>query len=179
MDERVDLTRKAIGITLISPGQSRGMPGFYISFKAQDAHTAQQVCGEITSLFMSANLSARQESAEGTTDFLRQQLADSKRNLDEQDAKLAAFERKYSGKLPQQEASNTNTLQALTTQLEAATQAVSRIQQNTAFLETMIAQQAQGIVAHRPGHGDIRGYPSGAAQSRPDAGKGDGGSLHA
>ena len=144
MDDRVDLTRKAIGITPISPGQSsRGMPGFYITFKAQDAHTAQQVCGEITSLFISANLSAREESAEGTTDFLRQQLADSKRNLDEQDAKLAAFERKYSGKLPQQEASNTSTLQALTTQLEAATQAVSRIQQNTAFLETMIAQQAQ------------------------------------
>jgi polysaccharide chain length determinant protein (PEP-CTERM system associated) len=143
MDDRVDLTRKAIGITPISPGQSRGMPGFYITFKASDAHTAQQVCGEITSLFISANLSAREESAEGTTDFLKQQLIDSKRNLDEQDAKLADFERRYSGKLPQQEMSNTNTLQALTTQLEAATQAVNRIEQNTAFLETMIAQQTQ------------------------------------
>jgi uncharacterized protein involved in exopolysaccharide biosynthesis len=119
------------------------MPGFYITFKAQDAHTAQQVCGEITSLFISANLSAREESAEGTTTFLRQQLEDSKRNLDEQDAKLADFERKNSGKLPQQEGTNTNTLQALTTQLEAATQTVNRIQQNTTFLETMIAQQAQ------------------------------------
>ena len=142
MDDRVDMTRKAIGINPIPSGQ-RGMPGFYITFKAQDAHTAQQVCGEITSLFISANLSAREESAEGTTDFLRQQLADSKRNLDEQDAKLADFERKYSGKLPQQESSNTNTLQALTTQLEAATQTVNRIQQNTTFLETMIAQQGR------------------------------------
>jgi polysaccharide chain length determinant protein (PEP-CTERM system associated) len=144
MDDRVDMTRKAIGINPIPSGQSpRGMPGFYITFKAQDAHTAQQVCGEITSLFINANLSAREESAEGTTDFLRQQLADSKRNLDEQDAKLADFERKYSGKLPQQESSNTNTLQALTTQLEAATQTVNRIEQNTTFVETMIAQQAQ------------------------------------
>jgi polysaccharide chain length determinant protein (PEP-CTERM system associated) len=144
MDDRVDMTRKAIGINPIPSGLSpRGMPGFYITFKAQDAHTAQQVCGEITSLFISANLSAREESAEGTTTFLRQQLEDSKRNLDEQDAKLADFERKYSGKLPQQESSNTNTLQALTTQLEAATQTVNRIQQNTTFLETMIAQQAQ------------------------------------
>jgi polysaccharide chain length determinant protein (PEP-CTERM system associated) len=144
MDDRVDMTRKAIGIIPISPGpSSRGMPGFYITFKAQDAHTAQQVCGEITSLFISANLSAREESAEGTTNFLKQQLDDSKRNLDEQDAKLADFERKYSGKLPQQESSNTNTLQALTTQLEAATQSVNRIQQNTTFVETMIAQQAQ------------------------------------
>ena len=144
MDDRVDMTRKAIGINPIPSGQSpHGMPGFYITFKARDARTAQQVCGEITSLFISANISAREESAEGTTDFLKQQLGDSKRNLDEQDAKLADFERKYFGKLPGQEASNTNTLQALTTQLEASTQAVSRSQQNIAFLETMIAQQAQ------------------------------------
>jgi len=154
MDDRVDLTRKAIGINPIPSGQSpRGMPGFYITYKAQDAHTAQQVCGEITSLFISANLSAREESAEGTTDFLKQQLADSKRNLDEQDAKLADFERKYIGKLPQQESSNTNTLQALTTQLQASTQTVSRIDQNITFLETMIAQQAQESLRIDPATG--------------------------
>jgi polysaccharide chain length determinant protein (PEP-CTERM system associated) len=154
MDDRVDMTRKAIGINPIPSGQSpRGMPGFYITFKAQDARTAQQVCGEITSLFISANINAREESAEGTTDFLKQQLADSKRNLDEQDAKLADFERKYIGKLPQQESSNTNTLQALTTQLESSTQAVSRSQQNITFLETMIAQQTQDASRTDPATG--------------------------
>lgn len=142
MDDRIDLTRKAIGINPIrSSGQSGGMPGFFISFKAQDAHTAQQVCGEITSLFVSENLTAREQSAEGTTDFLKQQLADAKRNLDDQDAKLANFERKNIGKLPEQETSNSNTLQALTTQLDAATQSVSRTQQDLTFLEAMVAQQ--------------------------------------
>jgi polysaccharide chain length determinant protein (PEP-CTERM system associated) len=146
MDDRVDLTRKAIGINPIrSSEQSRGMPGFFISFKAQDARTAQQVCSEITSLFVSANLSERQESAQGTTDFLKQQLADSKRNLDDQDAKLAAFQSKYIGKLPEQEASNTQTLTALTTQLDAATQAVNRAQQEETFLQTMIAQQPKEL----------------------------------
>ncbi|MGA2170178.1 MAG: Wzz/FepE/Etk N-terminal domain-containing protein [Terracidiphilus sp.] len=146
MDDRIDLTRKAIGINPIRSDQSRGtggMPGFFISFKARDAHTAQQVCGEITSLFLSENLSAREQSAEGTTDFLKQQLADAKRNLDEQEAKLAAFERKNIGKLPGQESSNTNTLQALTTQLDAATQSVNRTQQDVTFLEAMVSQQTQ------------------------------------
>ena len=144
MDERVDQTRKAIEIAPIRSDQSKGtggMPGFFISFKAQDAHTAQQVCGEITSLFVSENLNAREQSAEGTTDFLKQQLADSKRNLDEQDAKFAAFQQKYFGKLPEQEPSNANTLQALTTQLDAATQSLNRMQQNETFLEAMISQQ--------------------------------------
>jgi polysaccharide chain length determinant protein (PEP-CTERM system associated) len=144
MDDRVDLTRKAIGINPIPSGPStRGMPGFYITFQAQDARTAQQVCGEITSLFVSANLSARQESAEGTTDFLKQQLDDAKRNLDEQDAKLAGFEQKYLGRLPDQEPSNMNTLQAMTTQLDASTQALSRMQQEETFLQALVTQQEQ------------------------------------
>ena len=144
LDDRIELTQKAIGVKPIPAGQaSRGIPGFFITFKARDARTAQQVCTEITSLFVSENLTARQESAEGTTNFLKQQLADAKSNLDEQDAKLATFERKYIGKLPEQEASNTNTLQALTTQLDASTQAVNRIQQDQTFIETMIAQHPQ------------------------------------
>ena len=107
MDDRVEMTQKAIGVKPIPSSQSsHGMPGFFITFKAQDARTAQQVCGEITSLFVSENLSAREQSAEGTTEFLKQQLADSKRNLDEQDAKLAAFQQKYFGMLPEQEQSN-------------------------------------------------------------------------
>jgi polysaccharide chain length determinant protein (PEP-CTERM system associated) len=145
MDDRVDMTRKAIGINPIPYGQSsRGMPGFFITFKAQDARTAQQVCGEITSLFVSENLNAREQSAEGTTDFLKQQLEDSKRNLDEQDAKMAAFESKYLGRLPSQEPANANTLQALTAQLDVATQTVSRLQQNETFIEALVTQQPQG-----------------------------------
>ncbi len=154
MDDRVDMTRKAIGIQPIRSEQSHGMPGFFISFKAKDARTAQQVCGEITSHFVSANLNAREESAEGTTDFLKQQLADAKRNLDEQDAKLAAFEEKNIGRLPGQTvhlgdmslamgSANESTLQALTTQLSAATQAVNRLQQEDTFLAAMIAQQTE------------------------------------
>jgi polysaccharide chain length determinant protein (PEP-CTERM system associated) len=151
MDDRVDMTRKAIGINPIPYGQSsRGMPGFFITFKAQDARTAQQVCGEITSLFVSENLTAREQSAEGTTDFLKQQLDDSKRNLDEQDARMAAFESKYLGRLPSQEPANANTLQALTAQLDVATQTVSRLQQNETFIEALIAQQPQGSTTIDP-----------------------------
>ncbi|MGA3264070.1 MAG: Wzz/FepE/Etk N-terminal domain-containing protein [Terracidiphilus sp.] len=146
MDDRVELTQKAIGIKPIPSGpSSQGMPGFFITFKAQDARTAQQVCGEITSLFVSENLSAREQSAEGTTDFLKQQLADSKRNLDEQDAKFAAFQKKYFGSLPEQEPSNANTLQAFTTQLDAVTQSLGRMQQNETFLQTLISQQTQDL----------------------------------
>ncbi|HEY1901976.1 MAG TPA: Wzz/FepE/Etk N-terminal domain-containing protein [Terracidiphilus sp.] len=153
MDDRVDLTRKAIKITQIHSEQTRGtgsMPGFFVSFDARDARTAQQVCGEITSLFVTENLSAREQSAEGTSDFLRQQLDDAKRKLDDQDAKLAAFQEKYIGRLPGQEASNANSLQALTTQLDAATQSVNRMQQSETFLEAMVSQQTHDAQSPEP-----------------------------
>jgi uncharacterized protein involved in exopolysaccharide biosynthesis len=151
MDKRVEMTRKAIKITQIHAAQaSGGMPGFFVSFQASDPRTAQQVCGEITSLFVSENLSARERSAEGTTEFLKQQLDDAKRTLDEQDARLAAFQLKYIGKLPNQESSNVNALQALTTQLDAATQTVNRIQQNETFLQALIAQQTHDLQSGGP-----------------------------
>src|ERR1035438_7358505 len=165
MDDRVDMTRKAIGINPIPYGQSsRGMPSFFITFKAQDARTAQQVCGEITSLFVSENLNAREQSAEGTTDFLKQQLEDSKRNLDEQDAKMAAFEQKNIGKLPGQTmhlgdmslamgSPNESTLQALTTQLDATTQSLGRMQQNETFLQALVSQQTHDLESTDSGAG--------------------------
>jgi polysaccharide chain length determinant protein (PEP-CTERM system associated) len=151
MDDRIATTQRAIGVKAIPSSQSsHGMPGFFITFKAQDARTAQQVCDEITSLFVSENLSAREQSAEGTTEFLKQQLDDSKRNLDEQDAKFAAFQQKYFGSLPEQESSNANTLQALTTQLDASTQSLGRMQQNETFIQTLIAQQTRDLQHNDP-----------------------------
>jgi polysaccharide chain length determinant protein (PEP-CTERM system associated) len=153
MDDRIEMTQKAIDIKPITSTTmaSYGMPGFFIIFTGSDAHTSQQVCGEITSLFVSENLSNREESAEGTTDFLKQEIADAKAKLDDQDAKLAAFEEKNFGALPGDDAGNANTLQSLTSQLDAATQGLGRTQQDVTFLEALIAQQTQDSQSTEPG----------------------------
>jgi polysaccharide chain length determinant protein (PEP-CTERM system associated) len=154
MDDRVDLTRKNIDIRPIQSDLARtgGLPGFYISFKASDARTAQLVCGEITSLFVNENLSERAASAQGTTDFLKGQLADAKAKLDEQDARLAQFQQTYVGKLPGAEASNTSMLTTLNTQLDAATQALARMEQDRSYAESILAMQ-QSQVAQSPERG--------------------------
>jgi protein tyrosine kinase modulator len=145
MDDRIDMTRKNIGIAPIQSeiARTNGLPGFYISFKANDARTAQLVCGEIQSLFVSENLSDRAASAAGTTDFLKGQLADAKAKLDEQDSRLAKFEQTYMGKLPGAEAGNINMLTTLNTQLDAATQALARMEQNKAYAESLMSIQQQ------------------------------------
>ena len=149
MDDRIDLVRKDIDIKPIHSevAHANGLPGFFISFKADDAHTAQLVCSDITSLFDNENLQQREASAEGTTDFLKGQLDDAKRSLDEQDAKLAAFERQYIGRLPGQETENTNMLSSLNTQLDALSQQLSGAEQQRTYLQTLLSQQSQGAAS--------------------------------
>lgn len=155
MDDRIDQTRKNIEIRPIQSEIARtgGLPGFFISFKANDARTAQLVCGEIQSLFVSENLNDRAASAAGTTDFLKAQLADAKAKLDEQAAVLSKFQQAYAGKLPGAEASNINMLTTLNTQLDAATQALARMEQEKNYQESMLALQQQNQASQTSEHG--------------------------
>lgn len=143
IEDVLDRMRKAIAVTPIKgDGTSRGaVPGFYVSFSADNPRVAQQVCAEITSMFMEENLRARQQSAQGTTDFLISQLNDAKRTLDEQDKALAAFKSKYVTQLPERDQTNLTMLTTLNSQLDAVTQAITQAGQQKTYLESMLAQQ--------------------------------------
>jgi polysaccharide chain length determinant protein (PEP-CTERM system associated) len=157
MDDRIDLTRKNIGIEPIQSeiARTNGLPGFYISFKANDARTAQLVCGEIESLFVNENVNDRAAAAAGTTDFLKGQLADAKAKLDEQNAALAKFQQTYVGKLPGAESSNINMLTTLNTQLDAATQALARAEQDKSYAESILTMQLQNQASQTTDHSGL------------------------
>jgi uncharacterized protein involved in exopolysaccharide biosynthesis len=121
--------------------QPGGLPGFYVSFTADNPRVAQQVCAEITSMFMGENLKQRQDIAQGTTDFLGKTLDDAKQKLDAQDARLAEFKRRYIGQLPGEEQAMLTILTGLNTQLETVSQAISSAQQDKTFLNAQLTQQ--------------------------------------
>jgi uncharacterized protein involved in exopolysaccharide biosynthesis len=117
------------------------LPGFYVNYTDSNPNRAQQICNEMTSLILEENLRTRSEVAQGTTDFLTRQLEDAKRDLDQQDAKMAAFKKQYLGQLPGDADNNVRILMSLNTQLDASTQALGRAQQDKAYTESMLAQQ--------------------------------------
>jgi polysaccharide chain length determinant protein (PEP-CTERM system associated) len=144
MELLVEQMRENINIGAVQAdfgGRAEGLPGFTIGFSADDPRVAQQVCAEITSMFMEENLRAREQRAQGTTDFLSKQLEEAKQKLDEQDAKLAEFKRKNVGGLPGQEQVNLSLMMGNTSALDAATQALNRAQQDKAYLESQLEQQ--------------------------------------
>jgi polysaccharide chain length determinant protein (PEP-CTERM system associated) len=144
MDGRISLASDAIGIDPIHSdiARSDGLPGFFISFKANDAHTAQLVCSDIESLFIKQNEKNRTDTVDDTTAFFSSQLAKAKRDLDDQDKKLADFQTRNFGKLPTDESNNVSILGTLTSQLNAASQAVQSLEQSRTLMESMLAQQS-------------------------------------
>ncbi len=117
------------------------VPGFNVSYTDSNPRRAQQICDNITSLILTENSKSRAETAKDTTDFLSRQVDDAKRDLDEQDAKLADFKKKYMGQLPGDADNNVRILMSLNSQLDASTQTLNRAQQDKAYTESMLAQQ--------------------------------------
>ncbi len=147
VDSVMDDIRKNVTITPVFPAGAAGkrklgqsdVLGFQVSFTSSSPHTAQQVCNQLTSMFLEENLRAREQLAQGTTEFLSRQLEEAKRNLDDQDAKLAAFKRDHVGQLPGDEENNFKILMGLNSQLDSNTQTLNRAQQDKSYAEAQLA----------------------------------------
>ncbi|HVO63696.1 MAG TPA: Wzz/FepE/Etk N-terminal domain-containing protein [Terriglobales bacterium] len=143
----VPLTTEAT--TSASSGKTKGtkkssnsdVPGFTVSFMYSKPRVAQQVCNQITSMLIEENLKSREQVAQGTTDFLNRQVDEAKRDLDDQDTKLAAFKRHYVGQLPEDADNNLKVLMGLNSQLDASTQTINRAQQDRTYAESVLTQQ--------------------------------------
>jgi polysaccharide chain length determinant protein (PEP-CTERM system associated) len=154
MDDLVARLQDAIEVTPVAPmaeTRSSNLPGFFVNVTMDDPRMAQQVCTTVTSMFIEENLRASQQHSEVTTEFLSQQLDEAKKNLDAQDARLAAFKSRYMGSLPDEEQTNLNLLTGLTSQLDAATQALARAQQDKTFAESLLTQQIGAWQASQSG----------------------------
>jgi polysaccharide chain length determinant protein (PEP-CTERM system associated) len=154
IEELVARLRSAIEVTPLEPMQgssNRQFPGFHVNVTFDDPQTAQRICSEITTMFLQESAKYRETQGTMTTEFLDQQLAESKRNLDEQDTKLAEFKSKHMGSLPDNEQANLGLLTTLNTQLDAYTQAVSRAQQDKAVNESLLSSQLANWKAVKTG----------------------------
>jgi len=90
---------------------------FTISYQGSDPGTVSLVANTLASFYIEENLKARARQATDTAEFLRVQLDDTKRRLDEQEQRVSEFKRRHLGELPQQMDANLATVEGLYTQL--------------------------------------------------------------
>jgi len=119
-------------------------PGFSISYTSENRNDTQRICSELTSSFLTEYAKARQRANQETMDFLTHELEEARKNLDEQDRKLALFRGNHLGQLPENVDENLRVLNGfngLNSQMEASTQSLLRAQQDKAYEETLLDKE--------------------------------------
>ena len=144
METMIERLKRSIKVAALNPMPgtlSRELPGFTVDVTLGEARLAQQVCGEITSLFTNQNIRQRRQQAEDRTQLSAKQLEEAKTKLDEREAKLDAFRSLHAGALPEDEKTNGTRLADTKSQLEAVTQGLNQDRQERALDESRLNQQ--------------------------------------
>src|ERR1700694_3511735 len=149
----VEQMRNDIKIELVeTPGHPGEFTAFKMRYSAESAELARKVNSELTTLFIDENVSAQRELSENTTDFLGNELAGARKNMAEQEAKVAAFKERHLGELPSQLETNVQILSGIQSQLQNTQHAVDTAKQKKLYLESLL-QQYQSIQASLVGSG--------------------------
>ena len=137
-DEVIDRMRKDIEIELVHDRDQ--LTAFNVYYSSRDPQVAQQVTKQLTDLFISENLEARQEQSENTTQFLESHLEEARRSLSEQEEKIRQFKDQHLGDLPGQLQSNLQILAGLQSQLGGEQDHLDRARQQRVYLESLLSQ---------------------------------------
>lgn len=135
----IDRMQKDITVDLIKGASDRSpIDGFKISYVAPTPKMAQTVTRRISDLFIQENLKARDQQAQGTHQFLTDELQKSKAQLDAQEEKIRAFKSAHLGSLPEQENSNLSLISEYQNMAQANSEAIDRANQERVYLESML-----------------------------------------
>jgi polysaccharide biosynthesis transport protein len=159
-DELVDIMRKDIEIELVKNPGSTELNAFNVYFSARSPNEAQQVTSELTNLFISENLDARQQQSQGTTKFLESALEDARRDLAEQERRVRQYKEKYLGELPGQTQSNLQILSGLQSQLQSEQDNLSRARQQNTYLQSLLSQYRTMQRSSKTTGGMTQGLPA-------------------
>jgi uncharacterized protein involved in exopolysaccharide biosynthesis len=101
-----------------------------------------QVANALASLFIEENLKAREEQATGTSDFLQNQLQETRKQLEAQEAKLKDFKLQHLGEMPEQQTADLQILGQLQSQLQLESDALGRAEQQKSYIQSMMVATA-------------------------------------
>ncbi len=115
--------------------QLQGRSFFRVYFKGPEPKMVAEVANRIGELFIEENLRLREARAQDTSAFLEAELEDTKRRLEEQEARVARFRIEHDGTLPDQRQTNMAALAHLETKLEINLDAIENAEMRKLLLQ--------------------------------------------
>jgi uncharacterized protein involved in exopolysaccharide biosynthesis len=107
------------------------------------------VANRIANLYIEENLRTRENQAEGTSEFIEQQLEQAKNQLDQLETTVSEYKIHHNGELPQQESSLNGALGRLQMELSGVQDALNRGEQNKMVLQNSLemAENSEATIA--------------------------------
>jgi succinoglycan biosynthesis transport protein ExoP len=84
-----------------------------ITYRGSDPQTVSDVTNTLAGFYIEENRKTRERQASATSEVLKTQLQDTKKRLEQHEARMSAFRQKYPGALPQQAMGNLLSLERM------------------------------------------------------------------
>ncbi|MBI2468598.1 MAG: hypothetical protein HYV62_12425 [Candidatus Rokubacteria bacterium] len=129
----------------VAQSGGRATIAFALSYQGRDAAKVALVTNTLTSFYLEENLKLRERQATGTAEFLKAQLEEMKKRLEEQKRLVTEFKLRHVGELPHQVAANLITLDRLSGQLRLNTENQTRaVERREALMKQLAEADALG-----------------------------------
>lgn len=137
-EEIIEIMRRDTKITLERSWGQEHTSAFRIAYQGRDPATVAEVANQIGNLFIDENLRTRESHAEGTSEFIEEQLQQAKKSLTALEAQVEDYKLKHKGELPEQESSLAGALSRAQIELQANQDGINRAGQSKALLSTSL-----------------------------------------
>jgi len=143
-EELVEQMRDDIKIQ-VKQGSGPELSTFTITYQGRNPVLVANVANELATSFIRWNVKSREEEVSGTREFLNSELADAKKNLEQQENMLRQFKMSHLGETPDQTANNLQILANLRSSLQANSDAINRLEEEKILLTRLPEQTTTRI----------------------------------
>ena len=145
-EDIVATMRKDIDVDVISNAhpEKHSVGAFKIAYIGSSPELAQKVTNEIADLFIQENLKVRDQQAQGTNQFIGNELNKARQTLAVQEEKIRQFKATHLGSLPEQSASNLQLISQYQSLAQANSEAIDRANQQRVYLQSMLNMSGVG-----------------------------------
>jgi succinoglycan biosynthesis transport protein ExoP len=136
-EELIRMMQGSISVELVGSGGSR-TSAFEIVYHGRNPNEAAQIANQLASMFIDENLKVREGQAEGTAEFLQNELQRTKQELERKEAEVQGIKTRNVMDLPDSKQYHIEVLGNLRSQLQASQDRINRAQQEKFYLQSMM-----------------------------------------
>jgi succinoglycan biosynthesis transport protein ExoP len=135
--EVVHVIQKSIVVEVVNPGAGK-MSAFRIEYSGRKREVVARVANQLAQMFIEENVRARVDQTQDTTQFLQDQLQETKRQLDEKDAQLRAIKSHNILEMPESKPYHMEALANVRTQVQTIQDKIQQDQRDKTMLQSMM-----------------------------------------